>query len=150
PKETEVEERVVPSVKEEVPPKETVKPLYGLILSVRQYYFAFNSPYPDPATRRQIDEFIEFLKDKDIKKIIIEGFACAHGPNWYNYYLSKKRALVVKNYLKKKLSLQDDVFEIKFYGEGMLEVPELPSEAPESEHAKLNRRVVIKVLYKVE
>ncbi len=135
-------------IKEETSP--AVKPLYGLILSVRQYYFELNSPYPDPHTLKKIDEFIETLKDKDIRKIIIEGFACAHGPGWFNFYLSKKRALVVKNYLQRKLSLPEDIFEIKFYGEGMLEVPELPADAPESLHARLNRRVVIKVFYKIK
>ncbi len=91
-------------------------------------------------------KFIEMLRDKKYKKIIIEGHACAHGNKKLNLLISKKRAFSAKRYLqahgiKRHIS-------IKYFGEERLRYKEIPTpDNINDPHVKANRRVRIKALW---
>ncbi|MFN3740469.1 MAG: OmpA family protein [Thermodesulfovibrionales bacterium] len=87
-------------------------------------------------------KFIEILRDKKYKKIIIEGHACAHGNKKLNLLISKKRALSAKRYLQAH-GIQRHI-SIKYFGEERLKYKEIPTpDNINDPHVKANRRVRI-------
>lgn len=87
-------------------------------------------------------KFIEMLRDKKYKKIIIEGHACAHGNKKLNLLISKKRASSTKRYLQAH-GIKRDI-SIKYFGEERLRYKEIPTpDNINDPHVKANRRVRI-------
>ncbi len=87
-------------------------------------------------------KFMEMLRDKKYKKIIIEGHACAHGNKKLNLLISKKRASSAKRFLQAH-GIKRDI-SIKYFGEERLRYKEIPTpDNINDPHVKANRRVRI-------
>lgn len=85
---------------------------------------------------------VKELKEKGYRKLIIEGHACAHGNRKTNLLISKKRALAVRDFLKKHGIMRN--ITIKYYGEDRLRFKENPTpDNINDPHVKANRRVRI-------
>jgi OOP family OmpA-OmpF porin len=61
--------------------------------------FDFNSSAIRPVYHNKLDRLAKFLEDNPETYVVIEGFADSTGDPTYNLYLSRERALSVKNYL---------------------------------------------------
>ncbi len=98
--------------------------------------FSFNSAGILDQSRPFLDEVGEMLiLDKfSQEKLLIESHTDASGPQQYNYYLSKRRAVAVKNYLLKTYQISANRLSIAAQGENA----PLPGRNP---FAAVNRRV---------
>ncbi|MEC4685283.1 MAG: OmpA family protein [Nitrospirota bacterium] len=93
--------------------------------------------------------FIDFLNAREITGITIEGHSCAHGPKRFNYEISRRRALAVRNFLIKHGDVAEDRIIIKYFGEDGLLYPEIPTkENINDPEVKKNRRVLVTVTYR--
>ncbi len=98
---------------------------------------------------RTLFRFINVINGREVTGIIIEGHACAHGPKLFNYELSKKRALAVKDFLIKHGDVAEDRITIKYFGEERLLYPEIPTKKNINDpEVKKNRRVLVTVTYR--
>jgi outer membrane protein OmpA-like peptidoglycan-associated protein len=62
-------------------------------------HFAFGSATITPETRRQIDRFVDDIKDTDDTLLVVVGHTDNRGPEDYNFELGQKRATIVARYL---------------------------------------------------
>jgi len=62
-------------------------------------YFDHDRFYLRDDAKAALDELIEAVKDKDIKKVIVVGYASKPGKRGYNLNLSMKRSQMVASYL---------------------------------------------------
>lgn len=89
-----------------------------------------------------LDTLLNFLADKDILNIIVEGNTDNDADSLYNLELSKKRALVVQNYLTDKY-FDSNLFIINYYGEAHPVSLNVTDEGKQK-----NRRVDVVVTYR--
>jgi outer membrane protein OmpA-like peptidoglycan-associated protein len=62
-------------------------------------HFAVGSATITPETRRQIDRFVDDIKDTDGTLLVVVGHTDNRGPEDYNFELGQKRATIVARYL---------------------------------------------------
>ncbi|RUM31660.1 MAG: hypothetical protein DSY42_02285 [Aquifex sp.] len=79
-------------------------------------YFNTNRFYLREDAKAALDELIEAVRDKDIKKVIVVGYADPRGTRGYNFELSMKRAQNVAAYLIKN-GIPVEKIRITSYGE---------------------------------
>lgn len=79
-------------------------------------YFARDRFTLSEDARRALDELINSVRDKDIKRVIVVGYASKPGTRSYNLNLSMKRAQVVGAYLVKN-GIPVEKIRIAAYGE---------------------------------
>lgn len=79
-------------------------------------YFARDRFTLSTDAKRALDELINSLRDKDIKRVIVIGYASKPGTRGYNLELSMKRAQVVGAYLVKN-GIPVEKIRIAAYGE---------------------------------
>ena len=98
--------------------------------------FSFNSTEILDQSRPFLDEVGEMLTLEKFsqKNLVVEGHTDASGPEKYNYHLSERRAIAVKNYLQKNHQISADRLSIAAQGE----TSPLPGRNP---FARVNRRV---------
>ena len=98
--------------------------------------FSFNSARILDQSRPFLDEVGKMLTlDKfSEERLVVEGHTDASGPQQYNYYLSEKRAIAVKNYVLKNYQIPANRLLVTAQGESS----PLPGRNP---FAGVNRRV---------
>jgi len=79
-------------------------------------YFDFNKFTLRDDAKATLDELIDSVRDKDIKKVIVVGYADPRGSRGYNFELSMKRAQNVAAYLIKN-GIPVEKVRIASYGE---------------------------------
>jgi outer membrane protein OmpA-like peptidoglycan-associated protein len=73
-----------------------------LVTFASDVLFQTNSSYLSAEAKKELDKFVEMLKDDKVSKLLINGHTDATGTAEYNLGLSEKRAVSVKNYLVTK------------------------------------------------
>lgn len=99
-------------------------------------YFDFDENLLTVSEQKKIDEFIVQIKSKT-QKIMVSGHTDNKGSKAYNTALSKRRAIVVKNYLVKK-GVDPEKVEIAYF-----DFSQPATNNNSSENRALNRRVEI-------
>ncbi len=133
-----------PSPAPEVPPK----PVEEEVSILQDIHFDFNKTVLTPSARKVLDRNIEILKANPGMKVVIEGYACAHGNQGINKKISDKRARRVKQYMVKH-GISAQRLTIAAYGKKRLAMPEIPTKTNKnSEESKANRRVHFRVISK--
>ena len=112
---------------------------YSDTLVIRNIYFDFDKYEIKPEYIKNLDELVKYMKDNPGAKIEIGGYTDFVGTDEYNFLLSGRRAMAVKNYLVERGVKQDKVIEEK-YGESNPIADNL------GEYRRYNRRVEFKVL----
>jgi len=84
-------------------------------------YFALNRFTLSEDAKRALDDLINSLRDKDIKRVIVVGYASKPGTRGYNLNLSMKRAQVVGAYLVKN-GIPVEKIRIAAYGEELADL----------------------------
>ncbi len=84
-------------------------------------YFRFNRFTLTADAKAALDELINAVRDKDIKKVIIVGYASKPGTRGYNLNLSMKRAQVVGAYLIRN-GIPVEKIRIASYGEELADI----------------------------
>ena len=107
------------------------------ILKTPVIYFNFNSYKLNNRDIKILQTLIKEYKNKNVL-IVLKGFTDKPGTKKYNLKLSKKRTLIVKNFLIKN-GIKEKNIIIKYYGNNDLLIN---TNKPE----EINRRVVIEVL----
>lgn len=79
-------------------------------------YFARDKYTLDGNAQKALNELLNAIKDKDIKRVIVVGYASKPGTRGYNLELSLKRAQVVGAYLVKN-GIPVEKIRIAAYGE---------------------------------
>jgi len=79
-------------------------------------YFDFDKFTLRDDAKAALDELIDSVRDKDIKKVIVVGYADPRGSRGYNFVLSMKRAQNVAAYLIKN-GIPVEKVRIASYGE---------------------------------
>ena len=86
---------------------------FVLTAEERTIYFGFNSSSVSKKERKKLDKLLKIAgKNKQIKKVSIVGFADSVGSDRYNKRLSKRRAMTVRNYLRKRSKIFRKVAEV--------------------------------------
>lgn len=141
---TEPEPYIMPEpVPEPAPPvivkREQEKALGKLLIAERVYFDNGRSNIPTTESKK-LDKVVDKLiqDEKNLNKVIIEGYASKVGPAKLNQRLSKERAQNVLNYLKRR-GVKAELLQIVFYGDNYL------NEEPEH---WMNRRVEFRVYSK--
>lgn len=128
----------------EPPPAVIVKrdqeKLLGALLVTDRVYFDNGLSKVQANESKKLDKVVDsFIShEKDLTKVIIEGYASKVGPRKLNQRLSKERAQNVLNYLKRK-GVNSKLLQIVYYGDDYL------NEEPEH---WMNRRVEFRVYSK--
>ena len=113
---------------------------YSDTLEITNIYFDFDKYDIKSQYTKNLDELVAYMKDNPGAKIEIGGHTDYVGTEEYNFLLSGRRAMAVKDYLVKGGVKQDKV-EIKKYGES---APIASNNS--STTRKYNRRIEFKVL----
>ncbi|NCN95674.1 MAG: OmpA family protein, partial [Bdellovibrionales bacterium] len=93
-------------------------------------------------SRREIQRIVRALRNKNVKRIIVEGHTDNVGSNRYNLELSEKRAKTVRGILMDELFLKGDQVIAIGFGE------ERPVATNKTDRGRQeNRRVDLKVYY---
>lgn len=128
----------------EPPPAVIVKrdqeKLLGALLITERVYFDNGVSKFNLNESKKLDKVVDSFisNEKDITKVIIEGYSSKVGPRKLNQRLSKERAQNVLNYLKRK-GVNPKLLQIVYYGDDYL------NEEPEH---WMNRRVEFRVYSK--
>lgn len=118
------------------PPPEKPKPV-----TLEEIHFDFDRADIRPEDTAILNRHVQFMKDNPDVILIIEGHACAHGPDEYNLALSKKRADNVRDYFITN-GIPAERLKTEYYGESRLAMPEIPTPFNKnSPEAVANRRV---------
>ncbi len=117
-------------------------------VSRTEVFFDYDSSEIGRDAYRRLRALADSLRGRSIKAVSIEGHACAHGPAWYNYRISRERALAVKRFLVENADIPEDAIEVSYFGEERLLYPERPeSESVRAPEVRKNRRVIVTVVY---
>jgi len=102
--------------------------------------FGFDSFQLTPRAHDQLAPIAQALKSEELAGLVfrVEGHTDATGPDYYNFDLSTKRALAVRNHLINQHSIQVEKVLVVGLGESMLANPNFPEDPG-------NRRVRIVV-----
>jgi OOP family OmpA-OmpF porin len=69
---------------------------------------------------KNVREAIDFMKahpEAELVRVIIEGHADSSGPDTYNYNLSHRRAVSVKQFLIRELNIDPEIIQTRAFGE---------------------------------
>jgi hypothetical protein len=105
-------------------------------------YFQSDKFYLLEKQTNNIDTLLNFLSDKEILNIVVEGNTDSDADTAYNNELSRNRARTVQKYLEEKL-YNPDLFKTGYFGEDHPIAPNIHEEGKQK-----NRRVDIIVVYK--
>jgi len=88
----------------------------GLVLTLDDILFAFDSTELKSGAKRTLDNVADFLREYPGRAIMIEGFTDSVGANDYNQQLSAERAEAVKGVLQES-GIQASRIDTRGYGE---------------------------------
>lgn len=88
----------------------------GLVLTLSDVLFDFNSAELKPGSKKVVTELTGFLNEYPERKILIEGYTDSIGSAEYNRQLSKKRAAALRTALLEN-GVSPTKVDIKAYGE---------------------------------
>lgn len=97
--------------------------------------FAFDSSYFDVST--ELNEFLTHIKNYPTTEITIKAYTDSKGSAEYNNWLSKRRAIAIKDYLINQ-GIDESRISVAFFGE-----TNPISDNDTEDHRQLNRRAVI-------
>ena len=102
--------------------------------------FAINSDNLEAPARQILDNLGRALETEELRNYVyrLEGHTCDRGPAGYNLELSRRRASAVRDYLVRHHQLDDEQFEVVWFGETQPAVPNIDEDARQQ-----NRRVMI-------
>ncbi len=101
-------------------------------------YFELNSARLTELGREVLEQAVQFLKKNRGTAIMVDGHASSEGGAGYNQSLSRKRAIIVRNYLMKR-GVRRDRFILNFFGDTK------PIASNETELGRIkNRRVELR------
>jgi outer membrane protein OmpA-like peptidoglycan-associated protein len=129
--------------------RDAPKPVVLREFEFEERHFDFDSSKIRPAGKEALKENVQFLKENPKAMVLVEGYTSIRGTEEYNQKLSEKRAKRVADFMIAEGIAPDRVSSI---GYGELR-PSLYQESAgkkgmNSDAAKANRRVVIKVIEK--
>jgi outer membrane protein OmpA-like peptidoglycan-associated protein len=100
-------------------------------------YFEFNTARLTALGQQVLDQTVAHLKRQPGRVILVAGHASSEGTEGYNHSLSRKRAIVVRNYLMRQ-GIPRSRFDLRFFGENR------PIASNDTELGRIkNRRVEI-------
>jgi len=102
--------------------------------------FENNSSYLTKPLDKSIKSLADFMTQYKNTKTTIEGHTSSEGSEKYNLFISKKRALRVKDILVNKFNIDENRLSVKGLGESQL----ISAGSMPADH-KVNRRVVAKI-----
>lgn len=88
----------------------------GMVLTMSDVLFAFNSTELQPGGKMNIEKLAGFMSENSETKVTVEGFTDSKGSASYNKELSRERAQAVVNQLT-SLGISKDRLDVKAYGE---------------------------------
>lgn len=110
---------------------------------LKDIHFAFDSDYRAlPGAKALLGGLAKHLKDRNFKRLVIEGHTDSVGSNAYNIDLGARRAVTVKNYLVQEFGLVRERIKTITYGESRP-----VGDNGNFQGRQLNRRVVFRVYY---
>jgi len=112
----------------------------GQSIRLQHVYFDFNSYELLPSSKAELDKWVSILKKNPSIHISVEGHTDNIGSREYNMYLSRMRALAVRNYF---IEHGIDSTRIQYVGYGDTK-PLAPNDT--EENRALNRRTEIKII----
>jgi len=115
----------------------TVKVIVPILPAKEEFFFAFDSYELSPATEKDLDQAILYLKYHPEIQIEVQGHTCSIATDKYNLALGEHRAEAIKQYLIDNGISPDRIKSIS-YGE---EKPAYDNSVEKSR--KKNRRVFI-------
>ncbi|MFW5837758.1 MAG: OmpA family protein [Desulfovibrionaceae bacterium] len=119
---------------EEVFVEETPEVLKGMV------HFGFESAQIEDRYSELLEKVGVFMKNNPETVCEVSGNTDSTGPASFNLWLSKQRAMAVRDYLVKKFDLSEDRFVLNWYGEGK---PIAPNDSKQGRW--MNRRASITV-----
>ncbi len=122
-----------------------VEPAFTVI-EFDDVFFDFDKSTLKPAAKRELDEYIQILKENPKAKIRIEGYTSEMGTEEYNMELSKKRADAVKSYLVNEGGVKPNRLQSFGYGETDPKAYEANPDDIKSRAAKKNMRVLFEII----
>ena len=113
-------------------------------LGLEEIYFDFDQSYITKNAQTTLDHVTSVLLANEDVKMYVNAHTDARGSDVYNHYLSEKRAISVKNYLKAR-GVNPSRLELNWFGESELaNTCENGVSCGENAH-KLNRRALFKL-----
>lgn len=79
-------------------------------------YFVLDSAEVTPLGREVLEESVRHLRQQRRGQVLVEGHASSEGSADYNLSLSRKRAIMVRNFLMER-GIPRERFELRFLGE---------------------------------
>jgi OOP family OmpA-OmpF porin len=123
------------------PPVEKAK-----VITFEDIYFEFKQTALTEEAQETLKKNIQILKENPEVRVLIEGHACAHGPEELNLRISRERAEIVMEYLVQE-GIERERLSMIGYGESRLAMPEIPTpENKNSVETRANRRVHFEVI----
>ena len=117
---------------------------YNILLEVNvNIIFDINEKTIDSRYAELFERIKEFIISKTQYNIVLRGYTCSIGSLEYNLKLSKERVDATKEYLVKKLGVDENLIESYFYGE-----KDAPYDNTSEEERRKNRVVNIQVIGK--
>ena len=113
---------------------------YSDTLEIYNIYFDFDKADIKPIYKDNLDNLAKFMVDNPAVQIEIGGNTDYVGSDDYNYLLSGRRAMAVKNYLVERGVKQDKVLEKKYGEKNPI------ADNNSNSERKYNRRVEFKVI----
>lgn len=113
--------------------------------NLESVYFDFDKATLTAEAQATLQRNIEVLNAHPDIKVCIQGNACALGNDQYNQMLSERRAAAVEAFLIKGGISADRLSKVG-YGATQLQMPEPNPNRIQSDAAKANRRVDLKVV----
>jgi len=147
---TVVTEKKVDAIDDFIEPNNTVKNLEDnsdlneaeMKILESKTSFGFNSFSLDEASKDQLNEIVQILKNNPTIKIVVEGHTCNMGTDEVNEIVGKKRALSVKQYLIKE-GVNSDQLTVESLRDKQPLVPNISIK-----NRVINRRVELRIMKK--
>ncbi len=118
----------------------------SMLKPLSNIYFDFDAAQLNKQGKEMLDKNIEILSKNPDIKLSIQGHASAKGAAAYNQTLSEKRAQSVRDYLISKGNLPVKRISVVGFGESKPAMVESDPSIKDSEAAKQNMRVELKVI----
>ena len=132
-------------------PKPEIKPepkVVEKVILLEDVHFDLDKSTLTKEAQTILKRNIQVLKENPNVKIRIQGHTSAIATEEYNQKLSERRAHSVEKFLIKEGGIAPDRLSTIGYGETRLEKPEPNPKIVESAAAKVNRRVIFKIIVK--
>jgi len=142
-----------PKARVEMKPAAKPEPMPGprvaqTVILLEDVHFDLDKSSLTPEAQMILKRNIQVLKENPDMKIVIQGHTSAIATEEYNQKLSERRVASVNEFLQQQGGIGPSRLSTIGYGETRLEKPEPNPEIVESPAAKVNRRVIFKVIVK--